>query len=103
MGFSTSLDGIGTAMRSLDRAAFDIARASSQRGGLPAPPDPAGTAPPPAPAAVAPVPALPSQASPEVDLPRSMVDMISASNSVMANLQAIRRTDENLKAILALR
>ena len=59
MGFSTSLDGIGTAMRSLDRAAFDIARASSQRGGLPAPPDPAGTAPPPAPAAVA-IPGAPT-------------------------------------------
>jgi hypothetical protein len=103
MGFSTSLDGIGTAMRSLDRAAFDIARASSQRGGQPATPDPAGTAPAPAPPPAAATPALPSQASAEVDLPRAMVDMISASNAVLANLQAIRRTDESLDAILSLR
>jgi hypothetical protein len=103
MGYATSINGIGTAMRSLDRAAFDTARASSQRGGLPAMPEQAGTAPAPTPTPVVAPPALPYQASPEVDLPRAMVDMISASNAVLANLQAFKRADENMKAILKLR
>jgi hypothetical protein len=90
-------------MRGVDRAAFEIARAASQRAGQ----SPAAGAAEPAgaqagAAAVIPAPA-PSPANPEVDLPGAMVDLIASSRAVMANLQTIKRTDEALESLLKLR
>ena len=103
MSFETGLHGVNAAMRGLDRAAFDIARSTSQRSAqLPA----AGAAEPvdaqPGAAAVRPAP-IPSPASPEIDLPGAMVDLIASSRAVMVNLQTIRRTDEAIESLLKLR
>lgn len=103
MSLETGLRGVNAAMRGLDRAAFEIARATSHRPAqLPA----AGAVEPvdaqPGAAAVRPAP-TPSTASPEIDLPGAMVDLIASSRAVMANLQTIRRTDEALESLLKLR
>jgi hypothetical protein len=108
--FGIGLGGLNSATRSLERAAFEVARASTQRAGQPgtgdaadAPPPAAGAAVPPPPAgagAAAPTAPPSSAAGPDVDLPRAMLDMISASQMFMANLQTIRRTDEALDALL---
>jgi hypothetical protein len=98
--------GLNTAMRALDRAAFDIARASAPRGAgagavasTPAAPGtPAAPVAPPAPGAG---PDLAPAA--EIDLPRAMIDLMAASNAALANLQTIRRTDERLEAMLKMR
>jgi hypothetical protein len=118
MSLSISLSGLSAASRRLDSAAFDLARASTQRlgrpvtgvepvagvqgasGQAPAPPAPAqapqaGARP--APAGLA----LPTAEDP--DLPRTMVDMIAASNAVLTNVQAIRRQNESLDSVLKLR
>ncbi len=109
---STGLAGLGAATRRLDEAAFDVARASSQRlGRAPSPADasPPGQAPGGAAGAGTPpdttVPGAPPRgadaaAPADADLPRAMVDLISASNQVLANLQTIRRGDEALRALL---
>ena len=104
MSFTTGLSGLNAATRRLEAAALDVARASAQRPG--ATPDAGQAAGPPA-AAGAPAPQLPAaprppgDASPaEADLPRAMVDMISASAAFLANLQTIRRTDESLRSLL---
>jgi flagellar basal body rod protein FlgG len=102
MSFETGLRGVNAAMRGLDRAAFEIARSTSQRSGQQpvaaagdpeAQPDRTATATMPAPATT----------GPEVDLPGAMVDLISSSRAVMANLQTIRRTDEALESLFKLR
>ena len=118
MSLSISLSGLSAASRRLDSAAFEVARASTQRIGqsvtgaepvagvqgasdqAPPPPAPeqarqAGGRP--APAGLA----LPTAEDP--DLPRTMVDMIAASNAILANVQAIKRQNESLEAVLKLR
>jgi len=120
MSLSISLSGLSAASRRLDSAAFEVARASTQRIGQPVTgvepvagvqgasgQAPASAPPVPAPAQQAggrPAPAglaLPTAEDP--DLPRTMVDMIAASNAVLANLQAIKRQNESLDAVLKLR
>ena len=110
MSFSIGLSGVSAATRRLDSAAFDVARASTQRTGQAAPSGPPQAAAPDAPAPNAPPPAgaapaigTPMPSAEDPDLPRAMVDMISASNAVLANLQTIRRADETLEAALRLR
>ena len=107
MSLSISVSGLNAASRRLDSASFEVARASAQRAGQPAP---VGSDRPPQPPAAAPqVPALPPQAgvalpsAEDPDLPRAMVDMISASNAFLANVQSIRRQNESLDAVLTLR
>ena len=120
MDFSIGLAGLQAASRRLDAAAFDVARASTQRTGAPVAPrtdaaDPAAGAtsvpaagamaggPPAAPATLAARPAGAPGASvvdAEPDLPAAMVGVISASNAFLANLQTIRPTDEALGALL---
>lgn len=118
MSLSISLSGLNAASRRLDSAAFDVARASTQRlgqlvtgvepvaggRGAPgqAPTPPAPTQAPQAGARPAPV-GLAQPAAEDPDLPRTMVDMIAASNAVLANVQAIRRQNESLDAVLKLR
>lgn len=106
------LSGMGAAMRQLDSAAFDVARAASQRTGQASAAEAVGGgANGPAPAAVpaappaAPAPEIGTQprAAEDPNLPAAMVGMISASNAVLANLQTIRRADEAMDAILTLR
>jgi hypothetical protein len=120
MSLSISLSGLSAASRRLDSAAFEVARASTQRIGQPV----TGVEPvagvqgvsgqAPAPAAPVPAPAEQADARPgptglalptagDPNLPRNMVDMIAASNAVLANLQAIRRQNESLDAVLKLR
>jgi flagellar basal body rod protein FlgC len=113
MSFAIGLSGLQAATRRLDAAAFDVARASAQRLGAP-PAGQDGTAPPggalaggapPADTAGGPAPpgAATGAAAPEVDLPRAMVESISASAAFLANLQTIRRSDEAAKALLDVR
>ncbi len=118
MSLSISLSGLSAASRRLDSAAFELARASTQRIGQPVtgvepvagvqgvsdqappPPGPAQAQPAggrPAPAGLA----LPTAEDP--NLPRTMVDMIAASNAVLANVQAIKRQNESLDEVLKLR
>ncbi|MFZ4757863.1 MAG: flagellar basal body rod C-terminal domain-containing protein [Burkholderiaceae bacterium] len=117
MSFAIGLSGLNAATRRLDAAAWDIARASNQRtaqSGPVAPVDPVaaagtGAAPdaappvapvrPPAPAAGPQTPA-PGQDAEDPDLPRAMVDLISASQAFMANLKTIQRTDDTLESLL---
>jgi flagellar hook-associated protein FlgK len=101
MSFETGLRGVNAAMRGMDRAAFDIARASNQRLGQ-QPPAETAQAPAFQPGAAVPPAQRPSPA-PEIDLPGAMVDMIASSRAVMANLQTIKRTDEALESLLKLR
>jgi hypothetical protein len=99
-GFAIGLSGLNGATRSLERSAFEVARASTQQAGQ-AVPRVVGGAPPPEPPAAAGAPVPPATpVDGDVDLPRAMVDMISASQLFMANLQTIRRTDEALEALL---
>ncbi len=106
MSFAIGLSGLDAATRRLDAAAFDVARASAQRVAAP----PAGqdvgapeAAAPPQPGPV-PAPRPVAEAAPaDADLPRAMVDVIAASAAFLANLQTIRRADENMKALLDLR
>jgi flagellar basal body rod protein FlgC len=106
MSFSIGLSGLNAATRRLDAAAFEVARTSAQVVGRPPAAEEAAPAPAAGPAAgpparpVAPPRAADAAAPAEPDLPRAMVDMISASNAFLANLQTIRRTDENLRALL---
>jgi hypothetical protein len=97
MSFSIGLSGLNAATRRLDAAAFEVARTSAQEVGRPPAAGPAA-GPPAQP--VAPPRAADAAAPTDPDLPRAMVDMISASNVFLANLQTIRRTDENLRALL---
>ena len=112
MSLSISLSGLSAASRRLDSAAFEVARASTQRIGQPV----AGVqgasdqAPPPSGPAQAqqaggrPVPAgLAPLTAEDPNLPRAMVDMIAASNAVLANVQAIKRQNESLDEVLKLR
>ena len=106
-GFGIGLSGLNSATRSMERAAFEVARASTPRPGQPGTGD-AAAAPLPAADATAPPPAVAGSepgarsaaSGPDVDLARAMVDMISASQMFLANLQTIRRTDEALGALL---
>jgi flagellar basal body rod protein FlgC len=118
MSLSISLSGLNAASRRLDAAAFDVARASTQRLGQPvtgvetvaavqgasgqAPAPPAPTQGPQAGARPG-LTGLAQPATEDPDLPRTMVDMIAASNAVLANVQAIRRQNESLDAVLKLR
>ena len=118
MSLSISLSGLNAASRRLDSAAFEVARASTQRIGQPvtgvepvagvqgaseqAPPPPTPAQPQQAGGRPAPA-GLAAPTAEDPDLPQTMVDMISASNSVLANVQAIRRQNESLDAVLKLR
>jgi len=94
MDFSIGLSGLRAATRSMDDAAWRIARA----GTTGAPP---AAAPPADPPQGAPQGAAPATTGPtEADLPRAMVDLAAASHAVHANLQTIRRTDEALRTLL---
>jgi flagellar basal body rod protein FlgC len=122
MSLSISLSGLNAASRRFDSAAFDVARASTQRLGQPVTgvepiasvQGASGQAPTPARPVPVPPPAQQAGAQPgptglaqptaeDPDLPRTMVDMITASNAVLANVQAIRRQNESLDVVLKLR
>jgi hypothetical protein len=97
MDMSTGFKGIAAASRQLDAAAFEIARASTQRPAQVA----SGLSP-----GAAGLDAgsggltLMSVAN-DVDLPRTMLDLMVASNAIMANLQSVKRTDEALRSLFA--
>jgi hypothetical protein len=94
--------GLDAAMRRLDTAAWDIARASNAQAASP-PAGPQATVPAPGPAAQpAPAPAVAgpwAQPAPG-DLPAQMIGLMTASHAVMANLQVIRRADEAMRALV---
>jgi hypothetical protein len=98
MSFSIGLSGLNAATRRLDAAAFEVGRPPAAQEAAPAPAAGPAAGPPARP--VAPPRAADAAAPTDPDLPRAMVDMISASNAFLANLQTIRRTDENLRALL---
>jgi len=97
MDFRIGLSGLRAATRSMDDAAFRIARAGTTS-------TPAAARPPANAAPAAPLGAAPPDAAAtgptDADLPRAMVDLAAASNAFLANLQTIRRTDESLRALL---
>ena len=97
MDMSIGRNGLTAASRQLDAAAFEIARASTQR--------PAQVA-----SGLSPGAAGLDSASggltllttpTDADLPRTMVDLMVASNAVLANLQTVKRTDEALRSLFA--
>jgi flagellar basal body rod protein FlgC len=97
MDMTIGRNGLTAASRQFDVAAFEIARASTQQpvqapAGLS--PGAAGLDTPLASAAAM----LPNA---DADLPRNMVNLIMASNAVLANLQSIKRTDDTLRTLFA--
>jgi flagellar basal body rod protein FlgC len=99
MDISNGFKGIAAAARQLDAAAFEIARASTQRsaqGTSGLSPGAAGLD---AGSGGVTLVTAPS----DVDLPRTMLDLMVASNAVMANLQSVKRTDEAMRSLFASR
>jgi hypothetical protein len=97
MDMTIGRNGLAAASRQFDAAAFEIARASSQQpvqapAGLS--PGAAGLDTPLASAAAM----LPNA---DADLPRNMVNLMMASNAVLANLQTVKRTDDTLRTLFA--
>ena len=97
MDMTIGRNGLAAASRQFDAAAFEIARASTQQpvqapAGLS--PGAAGLDTPLASAAAM----LPNA---DADLPRNMVNLMMASNAVLANLQSIKRTDDTLRTLFA--
>lgn len=95
MDMTIGRNGLAAASRQFDTAAFEIARAATQRpvqssAGLS--PGAAGLDTPLARADVL----LPNA---DADLPRNMVNLMVASNAVLANLQTLKRTDEAMRAL----
>ena len=106
MSLTIGRAGLDAAMRRLDTAAWDIARASNAQAASP-PAGPQATVPAPGPAAQpAPAPAPgPAVAGPWAQpapgaLPAQMIGLMTASHAVMANLQVIRRADEAMRALV---
>jgi len=97
MDMSIGRNGLAAASRQMDAAAFEIARASTQRpaqvtSGLS--PGAAGLD--------SGSGSLTLMATPtDADLPRTMVNLMVASNAVLANLQTVKRTDEVLQSLFA--
>ncbi|MGH1357158.1 MAG: hypothetical protein ACRBC3_00200 [Burkholderiaceae bacterium] len=98
MNFSVALSGLNAATRRMDEAAVEISRAGippSQRSAESVP------------AEATPVGAVPDNTAvaglPDPDLPGAMVSQIAASAAFMANVQSLRRTDDNMEALLKLR
>ena len=97
MDMTIGRNGLAAASRQLDAAAFEIARASTQR--------PVQVASGLSPGAVG----LDSGAGSatlmsapvDADLPRTMVNLMVASNAVLANLQTVKRTDDALQALFS--
>jgi len=97
MDMTIGRNGLAAASRQFDAAAFEIARASTQQpvqapAGLS--PGAAGLDTPLASAAAM----LPNA---DADLPRNMVNLMMASNAVLANLQTVKRTDDSLRTLFA--
>ena len=87
--------GLIAAQRSLDRASFEVARSAvAEVGATPG----AGSA---ASAAGLVPTTVPAEVPAEIEaLPGAMLSMMVASNAVLANLQAFRRTEEAFDALL---
>jgi hypothetical protein len=97
MDMSTGFKGIVAASRQLEAAAFEIARASTQR-----PAQVASGMSPGAAGLDAGLGGVTLMSAPnDVDLPRTMLDLMVASNAIMANLQSVKRTDEALRSLFA--
>ena len=97
MDMTIGRNGLAAASRQFDAAAFEIARASTQQP-VQAPAalshGAAGLDTPLASAAAM----LPNA---DADLPRNMVNLMMASNAVLANLQTVKRTDDTLRTLFA--
>ena len=95
MDMTIGRNGLAAASRQFDTAAFEIARAATQRPVQ----SPAGLSPG---AAGLDTPLARADAllpNADADLPRNMVNLMVASNSVLANLQTLKRTDEAMRAL----
>jgi len=99
MDISNGFKGIAAAARQLDAAAFEIARASTQRPAQVAPGLSPGAAGLDAGSGGLALISVPN----DVDLPRTMLDLMVASNAIMANLQSVKRTDEAMQSLFASR
>ena len=97
MDMTIGRNGLAAASRPFDAAAFGIARAPTQRAAQ----APAGLSPGAAglDTPLASADALPPGA--DADLPRNMVNLMVASNAVLANLQTLKRTDETMRTLFA--
>jgi hypothetical protein len=97
MDMTIARNGLAAASRQFDSAAFEIARAATQRPV----PEPAGISPG---AAGLDTPLARADAllpNADADLPRNMVNLMVASNAVLANLQTLKRTDEIMRTLFA--
>lgn len=97
MDMSIGFKGIVAASRQLEAAAFEIARASTQRPSQVASGMSPGAAGLDAGSGGVTLMSVPN----DVDLPRTMLDLMVASNAIMANLQSVKRTDEALRSLFA--
>lgn len=97
MDISTGFKGIAAASRQLEAAALEIARASTQRPAQVASEMPPGAAGLDARSGGETLLSAPS----DVDLPRTMLDLMVAGNAILANLQSVKRTDEALRSLFA--
>jgi hypothetical protein len=99
MDMTIARNGLAAASRQFDAAAFEIALAATQR------PVPASAGLSPGAAGLdtplARADALLPNADADADLPRNMVNLMVASNAVLANLQTLRRTDETMRTLFA--
>ncbi len=101
MDFSIGLAGLNAANRRMEAAALEVSRATIPPQNM-TPADSATDAA----AAVAAQPAVAPADTVRVadpDLPGAVVSQIAASAAFMANVQAIRRTDEAAESLLKLR
>lgn len=102
MSFAIGLSGLNAAAQRLEASALEISRAALPLGSQTAMPNSMD-----APMQAAKV--LDSVSPPnsagglDVDLPNAVIAQISASAAFLANMNTIRRTDENQKALLQLR
>ena len=97
MDMSIGRNGLAAASRQLDAAAFEIARASTQR-----PAQVSSGLSPGAAGLESGSGGLAMMATPnDADLPRTMVNLMVASNAILANLQTVKRTDEALQSLFA--
>jgi hypothetical protein len=95
MDMTIGRNGLAAASRQFDTAAFEIARAATQRPVQ----APAGLSPG---AAGLDTPLARADAllpNADADLPRNMINLMVASNAVLANLQTLKRTDEAMRAL----
>ncbi len=93
MNFTIGLSGMNAASRRIDAAAAEISRAAI-------PSIPQVSADQQIPIAPSAIPQAVRAAVPEPDLAGAMIEQIAASALFLANVQMIRRTDENLESLL---